>query len=157
MKKCFLVLLSCLFIFSIDEALAITKDELTKEIKDGYTINDSLFKLSEEDFKKVEGYLNNNNITEENLDFLMRKIDEIVLIIDRGNSTNLYELSEEEIDEINLIIDEMIEKTGIEVANRHGLTAKTEESNNSGSIMAIVLVGFVLVAGLIAFIKVSFK
>ena len=155
MKKFFIVILSCLFIFSIDNAFAITKDELIKEIEEGYMINDSLFKLSEEDLKKVEGYIKNNDISEENLDFIMRKIDEIVIIIDRGNSTNLYELSEDEIKEINLIIDEMLDKTGIEIADRHALTAQKDEENSLSTPMAVALVAFIVVAGLIALLKVG--
>ena len=155
MKRVVLFIFCFMAIFSFDNAFAITKEEFLNEIEKGYIIKGNEFKLSDEDFAKVEKHINENNISEENLDFLMRKVDEIILIIENGDSENIYELTEEEINSISDIINEMSAKTGIELSNKASINDNNSESSNSITPVIILFLAFAIVAGVLVLLKLG--
>ena len=155
MKKVILFIFCFMAFFSFDNVFAISKEEFLKEIEKGYVINGKEFKLSDEDFVKIKKHINDNNISEENLDFLMRKVDEIVLIIENGDSSSIYELTEEEVNSISDIINEMSAKTGIKLDNKASITETATETSNSITPLIILFVICAVFAGIIVLLKLG--
>ena len=85
-----LVLFVCLF--SVVNVNAMSKEELKNKITKTYTINGVGFKLSAAKIAQAENYLDNNDITESDMDYISNKIDEAVSMIEGYGVTNLNQL-----------------------------------------------------------------
>ena len=119
MKKILYVLVA-VFSLGILNVNAITKEELQDKITKSYTINGEIWQVEEKDYVLIERYFNQNEISENDLEYISKKIDEVVLYLEQGNAKNPSEVTEEEIDYLIQVVNDVSSKTAIKATIENG-------------------------------------
>lgn len=113
-----LVLFVCLF--SVVNVNAMSKEELKNKITKTYTINGATFKLSAAKIAQAENYLDNNDITESDMDYISNKIDEAVSMIEGYGVTNLNQLSNTQKNELKTLVTDVSNNTAVKATVVNG-------------------------------------
>ena len=115
MKKIF-ILFVLFYFFSSFSCFAMTKEELKEKIKNGYVINGEEFKLTEAQYIEVERYLNNNEISEKDINIISNKMDEAKNIIEDSGAKNISELPSEKKEELMGVVEDISSSTDIKIS-----------------------------------------
>ena len=94
----------------------MTKEELKEKIKNGYVINGEEFKLTEAQYVEVERYLNNNEISEKDINIISNKMDEAKNIIEDSGAKNISELPSEKKEELMGVVEDISSSTDIKIS-----------------------------------------
>ena len=130
----FLMVLISLIV--IPKVGAMSKDELLNKIKAGYTINGETVKVDSSYVTMAERYLNNNNISASDADYIAKKIDAGIAILQANNVTDPNKLSSSAKNEIKAVASDISNSTSVKVTidKTNGLTVY----NTDGTVFAAV-------------------
>ena len=119
MKKLFLMVIGVVALLSTN-VNAMTEKELQEKLTKEYTINGVSFKLDSSNVAQVERYLNENEVSAKDADYISSKIDEAVKIIEAGNAKDIKSLSKTETDKLKNIASEISSNTDVKVTVAKG-------------------------------------
>lgn len=120
MKKKILIILLAIFSLGVTNVSAMSKEELQDKITATYIINGAEFRLSASDIAQVERYLNQNEVSESDADYISAKIDEVVDLLEKGSAKSISDLTKEEKDQIIRILNDISEQTAIKLTISNG-------------------------------------
>ena len=72
---------------------AMSKSELETKLTKSYTVNGTTFKLSTGDANKVKSYLEQNEISETDCDYIAAQLDKAIEIVENSGVKDLSKLS----------------------------------------------------------------
>ena len=120
MKKKILIVLLAMISLGVTNVSAMTKEELQDKVTATYIINGVEFRLSASEIAQVERYLNQNEVSESDADYISTKIDEVVDLLETSDSKSIQDLTKEEKNQIVRIINDISEKTSIKLTISNG-------------------------------------
>ena len=104
-KTIFLItILAILFVATT--SFAATETELLNKLKGTYKIAGQNRRLSASEIVQIERYLSENNVTPEQADAVIAKIDETIAYINNTGVKNIKDMSQEQKDEVLGIISD---------------------------------------------------
>lgn len=92
---------------------AATESELLNYLSKEFTVAGEKVSISEADKVKIERYLNDNEVTAEQADSIIAKVDEVIAIMDEAGETDLTKLSQEDKNKIISIANSAAEELGL--------------------------------------------
>lgn len=119
MKKLFLMVIGVVALLSTNVD-AMTEKELQQKLTKEYTINGVSFKLDSSYVSQVERYLNENEVSSSDADYISKKVDEVVKVIEAGNAKDIKSLSKSEKDKLKSIASEVSSNTDVKVTVAKG-------------------------------------
>jgi len=119
MKKLFLMVIGVVALLSTNVD-AMTEKELQQKLTKEYTINGVSFKLDSSYVSQVERYLNENEVSSKDADYISKKVDEVVKVIESGNAKDIKSLSKSEKDKLKNIASEISSNTDVNVTVAKG-------------------------------------
>lgn len=162
MKKITLVLLLAVGLLVTTNVSAMTEAELKAKLTDTYTVNGRTEKVNSSVVVQIERYLDENEISSEDCDYIAKKVDEAIALIEKGSATEWSKLSAAEVEDLMAIADDVSNKTSVKVAlNKGGVltvynedgTVFTKVSNiikyTDASVAGYVVIGAMSLAGLL--------
>ena len=75
---------------------AATESELLEYLSQEFTVGGEKISISEADKVKIERYLNENEVTAEQADAVIAKVDEAVAVLEAAGETDITKLSQED-------------------------------------------------------------
>lgn len=115
LKSLFLVgVLACLML-GVTNVNAMTKDELEAKLTKTYEINGVSVSADSSAKVEIERYLQQNDVSEKDCDYIAEKFDEALAIIEKGNATTLDALTTSEKNQIKALITEVSQNTEVKV------------------------------------------
>ena len=75
---------------------AATESELLEYLSQEFTVGGETVSISEADKVKIERYLNENEVTAEQADAVIAKVDEAVAVLEAAGETDITKLSQED-------------------------------------------------------------
>lgn len=115
LKNLFLVgVLACLMV-GVTNVNAMSKDELEAKLTKTYEINGVSVGADSSAKVEIERYLQQNDVSEKDCDYIAGKFDEALAIIENGNATKFDELTKSEKDQIKALIAEVSQNTEVKV------------------------------------------
>lgn len=116
MKKLLTVTLLVVLMLTIaTTTMAATESELLAYVSKTFTIAGEEVSISASDKVKVERYLNEYEVTEEQADQVVAKIDEVVAIMNEAGVSDLTKLSQEDKQRVIAIANEAASILGLEL------------------------------------------
>ena len=119
MKKLFLMVIGVVALLSTNVD-AMTEKELQQKLTKEYTINGVSFKLDSSYVSQLERYLNENEVSSKDADYISKKVDEVVKVIEAGNAKDIKSLSKSEKDKLKNIASEISSNTDVNVTVAKG-------------------------------------
>ena len=119
MKKLFLMVIGVVALLSTS-VNAMTEKELQQKLTKEYTINGVSFKLDSSYVSQLERYLNENEVSSKDADYISKKVDEVVKVIESGNAKDIKSLSKSEKDKLKNIASEISSNTDVKVTVAKG-------------------------------------
>lgn len=113
-----LVLFVCLF--GVVNVNAMSKEELKNKITKTYTINGATFKLSAAKKAQVENYLDNNDISESDMNYISNKIDEAISMVEEYGVTSIDQLSTTQKNELKKLVTDVSNNTAVKATVVNG-------------------------------------
>ena len=95
---------------------AATESELLEYLSKDFTVGGETVSISESDKVKIERYLNENEVTEEQADYVISKVDEAVAILQSAGETDLTKLSREDKDSLISIANDAADELGLSLS-----------------------------------------
>ena len=92
---------------------AATESELLDYLSKEFTVAGEKVSISEADKVKIERYLNDNEVTAEQADSIIAKVNEVIAIMDEAGETDLTKLSQEDKNKIISIANSAAEELGL--------------------------------------------
>ncbi len=92
---------------------AATESELLDYLSKEFTVAGEKVSISEADKVKIERYLNDNEVTAEQADSIIAKVDEVIAIMDEAGETDLTKLSQADKNKIISIANSAAEELGL--------------------------------------------
>lgn len=137
MKKFALIAVLSIMLFgNMTSARAITKNELKTKMTSSYTINGSTFKLADDKSVLVERYLQQNNLSEAELNYISTKVDEVLAILRTSNATSIETLSWPTKEKLLALVTDVSNNTRVQATVLSG--ARISIKNLDGTDFAIV-------------------
>lgn len=115
---------------------AATESELLEYLSQEFTVGGETISISESDKVKIERYLNENEVTEEQADYVIAKVDEAVSILQSAGETDLTKLSREDKDSLISIANDAASELGLSVS--YDASSKTISIYKDGSLIESV-------------------
>lgn len=119
MKKLFLMVIGVVALLSTNVD-AMTEKELQQKLTKEYTINGVSFKLDSSYVSQLERYLNENEVSSKDANYISKKVDEVVKVIEAGNAKDIKSLSKSEKDKLKNIASEISSNTDVKVTVAKG-------------------------------------
>ena len=119
MKKLFLMVIGVVLLVSTN-VNAMTEKELQQKLTKEYTINGVTFKLDNSYVSQLERYLNENEVSSKDADYISGKLDEAVKVIEAGNAKDIKSLSKSEKDKLKNIASAISSNTDVKVTVAKG-------------------------------------
>jgi len=134
MKKILSIILmiGCIFCLNLN-VNAKTEDELLAYLSKSFTIAGKEVKLLDSDIVKVERYLSENNITDENVDKIIGKIDEIVAIMNKEGVSDPLKMNDAKRKEVLNLATEAATYAGASLS--YDYTTKTVSIYKDGKLV----------------------
>ncbi len=120
MKKIVYVVLAAAMLFTTTSVSAMTESELAEKLTKTYEINGVMFSATNAQKVEIERYFRENEVPEADLDFISKKFDEALAIIEKGDATSIEELTSSEKDQIVALFNEVSEKTKVRITLENG-------------------------------------
>ena len=98
----------------------MTEKELQQKLTKEYTINGVTFKLDNSYVSQLERYLNENEVSSKDADYISGKLDEAVKVIEAGNAKDIKSLSKSEKDKLKNIASAISSNTDVKVTVAKG-------------------------------------
>lgn len=95
---------------------AATESELLEYLSKEFTVGGETVSISESDKVKIERYLNENEVTAEQADYVIGKVDEAIAILQSAGETDLTKLSREDKDSLISIANDAASELGLSVS-----------------------------------------
>ena len=148
---------------------AMSKSELETKLTKSYTVNGTTFKLSTGDANKVKSYLEQNEISETDCDYIAAQLDKAIEIVENSGVKDLSKLSSSSKNEIKALVNNVGATTAVPVSIKNGnlfvgyvdeptkafyndkVNVKTDVKYTSGNIVltvaaSIAVIGIVAIA-----------
>lgn len=165
-KKKILILLLAISLLFCTKVNAMTEDELKEKLTDSYTVNGRTEKADSSLVAQIERYLNENEVSHEDCDYISNKIDEAIALIEKGSATQWHQLTSKEKEMLISLVDDISNATSVKsslskggiltIYNEDG-TIFTKLSNlikyTDNNIIGIVIGGTISLIGLLLIIK----
>ena len=110
---------------------AMSEKELQEKFTKEYTINGATFKLDNKYVAQLERYLNDNEISEKDADYIASKIDEAVKIVEAGNAKSIKELTKDEKNKLKALISDISANTAVKVTVEKGGVITIQNSDGT--------------------------
>lgn len=121
MKKIICAVLLAVSVLGLTNVSAMTKDELKTKLTSTYEVNGVKFRATDSQIVEIERYINTNDISDYDAEFISNKIDEAVAIIEKGNATSLSELTEFEKEQLMGLVNDITTQTDIKLTVEDGV------------------------------------
>lgn len=161
-KKITLVLFLAAGLLLTTNVNAMTESELKDKLTDTYKVNGRTEKVDSAIETQIERYLNENEVSSEDCDYISSKIDEAIALIEKGSATEWRELSSKEMESLIAIVDDISSKTSVKAALSKGgvLTIYNEDGTvftkltnlikyTDNSILGYLVIGTMSIVGLL--------
>ena len=112
-KKLLLVIVVLLLSVMSINVNAMSESELVTKIKKTYVVNGVELKVSDSQLTELERYLNKNELSSEDCDFISNKIDEVVKLAQDAKATSYSDLTNDEATKLIAIVSDVSENTSI--------------------------------------------
>lgn len=99
---------------------AMSKSELETKLTKSYTVNGTTFKLSTGDANKVKSYLEQNEISETDCDYIAAQLDKAIEIVENSGVKDLSKLSTSSKNEIKVLVNNVGANTAVPVSIKNG-------------------------------------
>lgn len=99
---------------------AMSKDELKDKLTKSYTINGVTYKLEAGNANMVKTYLEQNEISETDCDYIASQVDKAVEIVKNANVTDLSKLSTSSKNELKALVNAVGANTAVPVSIENG-------------------------------------
>ena len=99
---------------------AMSKSELETKLTKSYTVNGTTFKLSTGDANKVKSYLEQNEISETDCDYIAAQLDKAIEIVKNSGVKDLSKLSTSSKNEIKALVNNVGANTAVPVSIKNG-------------------------------------
>lgn len=99
---------------------AMSKDELKDKLTKSYTINGVTYKLNNGNANMVKSYLEQNEVSESDCDYISAQIDKAVEIIEKANVSDLSKLSTSTKNELKALVNNVGANTKVPVSINNG-------------------------------------
>lgn len=123
MKKGLLIVIATILLFGFTNVSAMSKSDLEKKLTKAYTINGTTFQASDSDITKIKRYIKQNDISESDADYISKKVDEAIDVIEDSGVKSLNDLSKKYREKLVSICNDVSEHTAIKVtASKKSIT-----------------------------------
>ena len=112
---------------------AATESELLDYLSKEFTVAGEKVSISEADKVKIERYLNDNEVTAEQADSIIAKVDEVIAIMDEAGETDLTKLSQADKNKIISIANSAAEELGLTLS--YDASSKTLSVYKNGKLV----------------------
>lgn len=112
---------------------AATESELLNYLSKDFTVAGETISISESDKVKVERYLNENEVTEEQADNIIAKVDEVIAIMNEAGESDITKLSREDKDKIISIANGVADELGLTLS--YDASSKTLSVYKNGKLV----------------------
>lgn len=169
MKKIFLAVLATVLFISATSVDAMTKDELKNKLTASYTVNGSSIQVSSSQATLIERYLQQNDISSSDADYIAKKVDEALAVMEAGNARSLNELTKSEKNRIIAIIGDVSNKTAVKIKISKGnvltiyntdgtvFTVISDLIKYTDNSSMVVLAGAISLAGMLLLVRTVAK
>lgn len=99
---------------------AMSKDELKDKLTKSYTINGVTYKLEAGNANMVKTYLEQNEVSEADCDYIASQVDKAVEIVKNANVTDLSKLSTSSKNELKALVNNVGANTKVPVSIKNG-------------------------------------
>lgn len=99
---------------------AMSKDELKDKLTKSYTINGVTYKLEAGNANMVKTYLEQNEVSEADCDYIASQVDKAVEIVKKANVTDLSKLSTSSKNELKALVNNVGANTKVPVSIKNG-------------------------------------
>lgn len=99
---------------------AMSKDELKDKLTKSYTINGVTYKLEAGNANMVKTYLEQNEVSEDDCDYIASQVDKAVEIVKNANVTDLSKLSTSSKNELKALVNNVGANTKVPVSIKNG-------------------------------------
>lgn len=99
---------------------AMSKDELKDKLTKSYTINGVTYKLEAGNANMVKTYLEQNEVSEADCDYIASQVDKAVEIVKNANVTDLSKLSTSSKNELKALVNNIGANTKVPVSIKNG-------------------------------------
>jgi len=121
MKRIICAVLLAVSVLGLTSVNAMTKEELKAKLTSTYEVNGVKFKATDSQIVQIERYINTNNISDYDAEFISKKIDEAVAIVEKGNATSLSELTGKEKEALISLVNDITTQTDIKLTVEDGV------------------------------------
>ncbi len=115
MKKGLFIALVTFLVLGFNNVYAMSKNDLEEKLIKSYTINGTTFQASDSDITKIKRYIKQNDISESDADYISKKVDEAIDIIEESGVKSLNELTKKDREKLVSICNDVSEHTAIKV------------------------------------------
>ncbi len=112
MKK-ILILLLILSLGCMQSINAMTKEQFTEKLSQTYNINGYEFKASKDHLVQLERYLNQNELSESDMDYISEKFDEAIEILKSEPIRSIEEVTISQKSKLIPIVNDISSKTSV--------------------------------------------
>lgn len=117
MRKLLTIALLLVVVFALATNVnAATKSELSAYLTKTHTVAGEEVSLSESDKVKVERYLSENDVTEEQADKIIAKVDEAIAVMNEAGVSDITKLSKEDKEKLVNIANEAASVLGLTIS-----------------------------------------
>ncbi len=99
---------------------AMSKDELKDKLTKSYTINGVTYKLEAGNANMVKTYLEQNEVSEADCDYIASQVDKAIEIVKNANVTDLSKLSTSSKNELKALVNNVGANTKVPVSIKNG-------------------------------------
>ena len=115
MKKIGLLAILLVALFTSVNAKAITKDELKASLSKGYDVNGEIAYLPAKYLATAEQYIDNNDLSQNDMNYINNKISEAVWVFRAAGQTKLHSLSQTDLKKISNLFKDINNNTSVKV------------------------------------------
>lgn len=158
MKKLFVMVVTLIVALSCTNVKAMTEDELKAKLTQEFDINGTKVKIEDSYATQIERYLNENEISSTDADYIASKVDELITMARNTNATKMSDFTAAEKNQVVAMINDVSNKTSVKATVDKGVvtiynadgTVFTKASNvikRTGMNNIIVLASAIVVLG----------
>ena len=115
MKKIGLIAILLVTLFVGENASAITKDDLKASLSAGYNVNGQIVYLPAKYLATAEQYIDNNNLSQNDMNYINNKIAEAAAIFQTANATKVTQLTSAERNKLSDLFRDINNNTDVKV------------------------------------------
>lgn len=162
MKKGLIALFAALSLVGITNVEAMSKDELKTKLTASYTINGAVFKLDSAQVVQLERYLDSYELSSDDADYISKKVDEAIAVIDASDVKSIDALSKQDRSKLSKLVSDVSNNTSVKASVSGGelviydpvtgkeFTRITKKAKQTGTTDYILIV-----SGLVSLVGIS--